>query len=330
MNVLILGNGSLVRRRVLPSLASLAGITAVHLASRHPFVDDSPWVSGSRIVGYQAAVDQVKPDLVYVSLPNSEHHPWAHAALRAGAHVVVDKPSFLTAAQASEIAELADRAGLMCAEASVWQIHPMLSILDDLRMAEGKGPMAATAWFTSPPLDTGNFRLDPRMGGGIVYDRGIYAIGAGRRVFHGEPVGVSCVVTEWDEALNVDLSCRITLQYEHGSFDGFYSLKADYRNTLTVLGETYSVDFDRVFTPPDNHEGPAIVRKGGSPSSVITPPANTFAIFMEHVLASVRDGTHAAFTRRMAMDARIMDDILASAGVPRHSAGVSAAGPRPK
>lgn len=54
-----------------------------------------------------------KLDLIAISSPNATHVPLAHAALQAGAHVVVDKPFAATAAQAREIEALAKRVGRM-------------------------------------------------------------------------------------------------------------------------------------------------------------------------------------------------------------------------
>jgi scyllo-inositol 2-dehydrogenase (NADP+) len=50
-------------------------------------------------------------DLVVVAAPNSVHYELADAALRAGRHVVVDKPFVTTLAAADDLIELAERAG---------------------------------------------------------------------------------------------------------------------------------------------------------------------------------------------------------------------------
>jgi hypothetical protein len=95
--------------------------------------------------------------------------------------------------------------------------------------------------------------------------------------------------------------------------DGFYSLKADYRNSLSVVGETYNVDFERIFTPPDDYTGPSIVRRQGKAESLPTRPANAFALFLEAVIRAIEGGTGERLTERLVMDAVIMDSIRASA-----------------
>jgi len=316
MDVLILGFSSLVQRRVLPSLSSLEAVGKIHLASRRQLPPTA--MTGSRagrvIAGYERALVELPPGLVYVSLPNVLHFDWCMRALDAGFHVVVDKPAFLSAREASQVTDLARRKGLCCAEATAWQYHPMIDLLREHQHREGRSPIAAAAWFASPPLAEGNFRLDPSMGGGVIYDRASYAISAGWVVFGQEPSTVGCTVSERDPRTSVDLSCRIALEYPGGgSLDGFYSLKADYRNSLTVVGESYNIDFDRVFTPPDDYEGPAVVRRRGNCETVATPRGSAFALFIERVIGAIERGTSGDFADRLARDAVIMDAIRKSA-----------------
>ena len=63
-------------------------------------------------------------DAVYLTLPNSLHHAWTIAALRAGKHVLCEKPIAPTAAEAREMFEVAERAGRMLVEAFMYRSHP--------------------------------------------------------------------------------------------------------------------------------------------------------------------------------------------------------------
>jgi NDP-hexose-3-ketoreductase len=316
MDVLLIGFSSLVQRRVLGSLMGLEGIHRIHVASRRVLASSHPVTGPQRghwIVGYDRALSEVGPGLAYVSLPNALHYPWCMKALSAGFHVIVDKPAFLNLREASEVAALARQKALCCAEAVVWQYHPMLDLLQELKQAEQRPPLAAHACFASPALDAANFRLNPAMGGGVIYDRASYAITCGRAVFDQEPETVACDVVERDAQTGVDLTCRITLRYpEHRFLDGFYSLKADYRNTLSVVGETYSLDFDRIFTPPVDYEGPAVIRRTGQPTRVATQAANTFGLFARDVVASINQCRWGHFVERLLLDASIMDHIRSS------------------
>ena len=58
-----------------------------------------------------AAVRHPDTDLVVIATPNDSHAPLADAALRAGKHVVVDKPFTVTVAEASALVATASEAG---------------------------------------------------------------------------------------------------------------------------------------------------------------------------------------------------------------------------
>lgn len=315
MDVLILGLSSLVKRRVLPALLELDGVDSIHVASRREL--PSNLVTGPRtgrvIKGYEKALSETEPGLVYVSLPNALHYEWSMRALSAGFHVVVDKPAFLSTREAIEAADLALQRGLCCAEATVWQFHPMVELLRGLKRDEGGEPIAAYACFSSPAVDRQNFRLIPEMGGGVIYDRATYAVTCGRVVFGQEPEGVDCTIVERDSQTGVDLSCRITLKYPgHRALEGFYSLKADYRNSLSVVSESYSLDLDRIFTPPPDYEGPAVLRRKGEAEMVATPKGNSFALFLDEVISAIEARKCEKFAHALVRDAKIVDSIRAA------------------
>jgi len=59
----------------------------------------------------EAAATHADVDLVVIAAPNDRHAPLAEAALRAGKHVVVDKPFTVTLAEARHLARVARDAG---------------------------------------------------------------------------------------------------------------------------------------------------------------------------------------------------------------------------
>jgi len=127
---------------------------------------------------WQAAVRADDVDAVVIGTPNALHHPQAMTALRAGKHVLVDKPMALTVDEGEEMAQTAAAAGLTLLVGHMWRYRDEV-IAARHRIAAGAvgrpvrtrgygihagwGP---SGWFTDPAL----------AGGGALIDMGIHAI----------------------------------------------------------------------------------------------------------------------------------------------------------
>lgn len=64
-------------------------------------------------------------DVVHICTPNSSHVPYAEAALRAGKHVICEKPLGISLDEAQRVTDLAEDAGLVATIPFVYRFHPM-------------------------------------------------------------------------------------------------------------------------------------------------------------------------------------------------------------
>ena len=71
-------------------------------------------------------------DAVVIATPVSTHHPLAMEALRAGKHVLVEKPLADSAVHAMEIAERADQYGRAAMVGHTFQYNPAVTVVRDL------------------------------------------------------------------------------------------------------------------------------------------------------------------------------------------------------
>ena len=90
----ILGNAKIARTQVIPAMLQ-AGHTPVAIGSRGP---KAPWADAPdmRWTDYAGVLADASVDAVYIALPNHLHAHWSVAALRAGKHVLCEKPYTLT------------------------------------------------------------------------------------------------------------------------------------------------------------------------------------------------------------------------------------------
>jgi predicted dehydrogenase len=135
-------------------------------------------------------------DAVYIALPNSMHREYTVRAARHGVHVLCEKPLAVTEAECRAMIDACRRHRVKLMTA--YRLHferATLKALSDVRGGAIGEPRLFVSSFTmdvKPP----NIRLEREMGGGTLYDIGIYCINAARHLFGAEPVEVSCVTTD--------------------------------------------------------------------------------------------------------------------------------------
>ena len=107
----LIGYGYVGRTFHAPLVRSVPGLDLTVVASSRPdaVLADLPGVA---VVADPVAVaTHPDLDLIVIASPNDSHHPLTAAALRAGKHVVCDKPFTLTLAEAEDLACLAEEHG---------------------------------------------------------------------------------------------------------------------------------------------------------------------------------------------------------------------------
>lgn len=309
MIALVIGGSSLAERRIVPAFHRLG--VELDVASRTAAWPAARSGPGATFSDYGQALDRSRASLVYVSTRNHEHVEWARAALDSGRHVVIDKPAALMAGEVFELAALAERRGLLLAEATVYPWHPQCAALGAL--VETHGPLTRlVATFTFPPLASGNFRHRAGCGGGALRDLGPYAVTPGRLLFDADPIEM-VVRTSTPPGSEVETAFSVILRYPGDrELVGHYGSTTAYVNRLDALGPALAVTLDRAFTTPDHVACRLHGQAGGAPVELATGPADAFALFLEAVLAGIATGDHVRFRETICRDARLLDQLRAS------------------
>ncbi|MBM7050333.1 MULTISPECIES: aldo/keto reductase [Rhizobium] len=159
----------------------------VAIASRNPekpgLGDNFP---GARIVsGYEALLADKEIDAVYIATPHTGHAEWAIKAIRAGKHVLVEKPIALSAYDAETIYYEAKKAGVFAGEAFMYRVHPQTAKLIELVKSGAIGELRII--HSSFGFNMGTVKPEHRLfandtaGGGIL-DVGGYPVSMARLI----------------------------------------------------------------------------------------------------------------------------------------------------
>jgi len=142
---------------------------------------------------YDALLKSGDIDAVYVALPNSMHAEYTERAARAGVHVLCEKPMAVTEAECELMGRVAreHQVKLMIA----YRLHFERANLEAVEIARSGRigePRLFASTFTMSVVP-GNIRVQRALGGGVLYDIGIYCINAARSLFRDEPTEVHAI-----------------------------------------------------------------------------------------------------------------------------------------
>lgn len=147
------------------------------------------WKIERALGSYEALIDDPAIDVIYNPLPNHLHAEWSIRALRAGKHVLCEKPLALTVEEVDAMAAAAKESGRVLAEAFMYRHHPQtLKVQEMVRSGQlGKLQLIKGA-FTFTLTRPDDIRLKKEMGGGSIWDVGCYPISYARMIAGNEPI----------------------------------------------------------------------------------------------------------------------------------------------
>ena len=209
---------------------------------------------------YDSLIADDRVDVVYIPLPNHLHLGWAVEAMNNGKHVLCEKPLALNATQAQEMAETAEDNGVILSEAFMYRYHPQQQEVAALVRGGALGEISLVrASYSFVQTDLDDYRRDPGMGGGALFDVGCYCIHVARRAFAQEPVRVTAK-SQYDPQTGIDTTTLALMEFEGGGMamiDCSFSLS--FRATYEVVGSEGSISVPRFLLGG--------IRAGGQPEA---------------------------------------------------------------
>lgn len=171
-----IGAGFVASRALAPAVHNSATAHLQAVASRNP--SQAAALNPTTIYSdYNALLADPNVDAVYISLPNHLHAQWSIAALEAGKDVLCEKPFAMNLSEATAMAQSAAENKRLLMEAIWFKWHPRTKRLQELVTNGDIGALATIdSTFTFPINAPGNYRLDPTMGGGALFDLGPYQL----------------------------------------------------------------------------------------------------------------------------------------------------------
>lgn len=164
---------------------------------------------------YDALIAAPDLDCIYNPLPNGLHGAYTIAALRAGKHVLCEKPLAANEAEAEAMFRVAEENDRVLVEAVHYIFHPLAA---EVRRVIADGEIGelerVTSSFHAPIHDLGDIRFDLGLAGGALMDLGSYCMSIVRMAAGEEPEITSAEAVVGPPG--IDLALEATLAFSSG------------------------------------------------------------------------------------------------------------------
>ena len=239
----LIGAGWIATRTIAPAMHAATDTIVQGVASRD--TERAQALNPIKVhQSYEDLINDPSVDAVYISLPNHLHCQWTVAALSAGKHVLCEKPFAMNVAEIKLMVEAARSNDRLLVEAVWSRWHPrMIRMVDYVKAGNIGDIVSIESSFTFPGSIDGNYRAQPAMGGGALFDVGVYPLHAIAALVgddaHVEiekcdvnvgPTGVD-LTTKWQMRINGSITAN-----------GLASFEMPENQSLIVRGEKGSVE----------------------------------------------------------------------------------------
>jgi predicted dehydrogenase len=273
-----------------PARGSAAGMGNLQSAIGAPAVAVDP-----AIVSTDPArvFDDPSVELVSICTPTDTHVELALAALRAGKHVLVEKPVSLDAGEIERVDLSAREAGRVCMPAMCMRFWPGWSWLRDA-VRDGRYGTVRSATFQrlgSRPEWGSGFYADARRSGGALFDLHVHDVDFVRWLF-GDPTATSSIgsTTKSGSIDHVTTHYRFADGPEHVVAEGGWvaSQGFAFRMRYVVVFESATAEFDSRRDPPLE------ITRAGRVETPNLEPGTGWEHEVRHALECVRAGRTSA------------------------------------
>lgn len=235
----ILSTAAIGRDHVIPALLDAAGATVSAIASRDLSKAQAlaarfqvPRAFGS----YDELLASPEVDAVYIPLPTSQHVEWALKAVRAGKHVLCEKPLALKASDLDALIAARDHHKVVVSEAFMVTYSPVWLKVRELLATGAVGTLKQVQGvFTYYNTDPNNMRNIVSLGGGGLPDIGVYPTVTTRFATQAEPLRVQARVDR-DPTFGTDTFASVRADFGPFELSFYVSTQLAQRQSMVFHG----------------------------------------------------------------------------------------------
>lgn len=279
----VLGCAEVARRHFLPALAASANACLVAVGARDPARAAAAVAAagaGRAAASYADVLEDPAVDAVYVPLPNALHREWVLASLRAGKHVLCEKPLALATDEVDQVARAARTAGRLVMEGFMYRFHPQHASPAWERLLGEIGDVRGVHLRMSRPMGRPHdIRRNSALGGGALWDIGCYCLDWLTWRF-GDIVQAHAI---GDEREGCDWTAAVQLRFGSGALGTvWWAFGAAPSQSITMVGERGVAELTTPFQGSGSASHRLRVGRSGEVQELRLPAADCYLLQLEH------------------------------------------------
>jgi predicted dehydrogenase len=249
----LLGASRVAKYAAIAAAKDVEGVEITAIASRDPDKALS-YARENNIAlafgSYQDLIESDAVDAIYNGLPPNLHAQWSIAAVEAGKDVLCEKPFALDVSDVEAMLSAEAKTNRLIMEAQHTHYHPRHARIRQIVQSGQLGKIRhIEAQFDVPvPVSDEEIRWDGSVGGGAIWDLGIYPLYWLRATMGEEPTLVSA-----RHSLNnkgADIWTEATFSFPGGATGAIRSsMQRDFAAWLRIVGEAGELYVDNPLSP---------------------------------------------------------------------------------
>ncbi|MFJ7932744.1 Gfo/Idh/MocA family protein [Sporosarcina sp. NPDC096371] len=257
----ILGAANIAKKQMIPAILHSDNGIVHAIASRSGKAKEfaMEFTIPTLFTDYHELLQCEEIDAVYIALPNALHKEWIEKAITAGKHVLCEKPIVLQEHELAEIFVAANQRKVHVMEAFMYRFHPQIreakrmldaGVIGELLTIRSRFHFTMKDWQQ-------DIRLQPELGGGVLWDIGSYCVNSMLEFIGEEPVAIQVMSGRKD---GVDTHVAVQFRFPNavlGVADcSFYGPMTE---EIDIIGTNGTMHLPHAFRP-DRNEDVGVIR----------------------------------------------------------------------
>jgi predicted dehydrogenase len=257
-------------------------------------------------------------EAVYIPLPNHLHLEWAIKAIKAGKHVLCEKPLAGRAADGVKMFSAAEEQHVALMEGFMYRFHAQTKRVEELLGEGAVGFLRFIRVAHSFPLileeRKSDFRWRKEFAGGSLADLGVYCVDTARHFFSADPVKVFAQ-SLYHPDHSAEAETRAILAFPDDRvalFDSSFLLLR--RREYELVGDRGRITAFETYNPDRGEEVTIEIERGGKKTVEKISSDNEYLLEIDHLSRSILQGKRPLISSNESIgNLQVMDALRQSA-----------------